>query len=175
MPWARGRTLCEEEKSGDMAAAREKALDLLTGRDFAAEELYERLTRRFAEPAAAAAVAAVQQLGLLDDARYARQKVRSLQLQHKSRRAIAEALRTKGIDKALIGQVLEEAYAPPADADGETADPELAAARALVERQYARKLAAGRDDLVLAALLRRGFAYRTARQAIAAAAKEETN
>ena len=41
----------------------------------------------------------------------------------------------------------------------------------LVRRQYARRLAEGREDLVLAALARRGFSYRTARAALACAAQ----
>lgn len=43
--------------------------------------------------------------------------------------------------------------------DGE--NPELATARALVERQYAAKLAAGKRDQVAAALARRGSATRS--------------
>ena len=52
----------------------------------------------------------------------------------------------------------------PAD-DGE--DPELANARALVERHYAAKLAAGKRDQVAAALARRGFSHSVIRAALA--------
>ena len=45
-------------------------------------------------------------------------------------------------------------------------DPELEAAAALVEGRYRSKLAAGRKDLVVAALARRGFAYPIIKEAI---------
>ena len=50
-------------------------------------------------------------------------------------------------------------------ADGEE-DPDLASARALVERQYARKLAEGKTQQVMAALARRGFSHTVIRAAI---------
>ena len=57
---------------------------------------------------------------------------------------------------------LEEIYAP----DEAGGDPELEAAAALVEGRYRGKLAAGRKDLVVAALARRGFAYPIIKEAI---------
>lgn len=174
MPWQKRRPLAETEKSADAAAAREKALDLLTGRDFACAELYERLCRRFTGQAAAAAIAQVQQLGFLDDEKYAAQKARSLLGQHKSRRAIAETLRRKGLDKAQIDAALAALYEPETDGGAEE-DPEAGAAAALVARHYARKLAEGRQDLVLAALARRGFSYQTARRALALAAEQNND
>lgn len=51
------------------------------------------------------------------------------------------------------------------DEDGE--NPELTAARALVERQYAAKLAAGKRDQVAAALARRGFSHAIIREVLA--------
>ena len=48
--------------------------------------------------------------------------------------------------------------------DGES--PELATARALVERQYAAKLAAGKRDQVAAALARRGFSHAVIREVL---------
>ena len=45
-------------------------------------------------------------------------------------------------------------------------NPELEAAAALVEGRYRGKLAAGRKDLVVAALARRGFAYPIIKEAI---------
>ena len=51
-------------------------------------------------------------------------------------------------------------------ADEAGGDPELEAAAALVEGRYRGKLAAGRKDLVVAALARRGFAYPVIKEAI---------
>ena len=45
-------------------------------------------------------------------------------------------------------------------------DPELEAAAALVEGHYRKKLEAGRRDLVIAALQRRGFSYSVIKEAI---------
>ena len=45
-------------------------------------------------------------------------------------------------------------------------DPELEAAAGLVEGRYRKKLEAGRRDLVVAALMRRGFAYAVIKEAI---------
>jgi regulatory protein len=168
LPWQK-RTL-PAERSADAAAAREKALDLLTGRDFACQELYERLCRRFTEEAAASAVAAMVGLGYLDDARYAAMKARILLAEHKSRRAAADVLRRKGLEKSLIADTLEALYARE---EGEP-DADVLAAAALVKKQYRRKLAEGRADLVIAALARRGFSYGTAKAALAlAGAKPE--
>lgn len=168
MPWKKTRR--PAERSADLAAARSRALDLLTGRDFACQELYDRLTVRFTDQAAAAAVAEMLRLGFLNDEKYAARKASSLLAQHKSRRAIADALRRKGVDKAIIDGALAALFdqAPPEP----EADPEVAAAAALVQRQYARRLAEGRQDLVLAALARRGFPYRVARAALALAQGE---
>lgn len=166
MAWKRPRV--PAEKCADRAAAREKALELLTGQEFSCQSLYQRLCRRFTEQAAAYAVSEMERLGVISDARYAAGRARSLLLQHKSRRAISDALRRKGIDRQLIAETLDALY----EAQPEETDPELEAAAALVRRQYARRLAEGRQDLVLAALARRGFSYRTARAAVAAAMPE---
>ena len=70
--------------------------------------------------------------------------------------------RKMGLDAQQISAALEEAYAP----DEAGGDPELEAAAALVEGRYRGKLAAGRKDLVVAALARRGFAYPVIKEAI---------
>ena len=63
---------------------------------------------------------------------------------------------------------LEEIYAP----DEAGGDPELEAAAALVDSRYRKKLEAGRRDLVVAALQRRGFAYSVIKEAIKRAEEE---
>ena len=142
----RGRPLAEEEKSTDAAKARARAMELLAGQELSSGQLYERLGRKFTQPTAAAVVAEMVE----------RQAVR------KSRRAAAQDLRQKGLDAQQISAALEEAYAP----DEAGGDPELEAAAALVEGRYRGKLAAGRKDLVVAALARRGFAYPVIKEAI---------
>ena len=79
------------------------------------------------------------------------------------------ALRGKGLTDEEIDAALDAAYAP----DETGADPELDAARALAAGPYRAKLAAGRRDLVAAALARRGFPHRVIRQALDEAAEGE--
>ena len=98
----------------------------------------------------------------VDDERYALTRAYGLLAARKSRRAAAQNLRQKGLDAQQISAALEEVYA--LNEAGE--DPELEAAAALVEGRYRSKLAAGRKDLVVAALARRGFAYPVIKEAI---------
>lgn len=166
MAWSYRRK--PEEKCAERTPARDKALELLTGQDFSCQGLYDRLCRRFTDEAAAYAVSEMVRLRYLDDERYARVRARSLLMQHKSRRAIADTLRRKGIDRELIADTLEELY----NEQEPGVDPELEAAQILVQRQYTRRLEEGRQDLVLAALARRGFSYRVARDAVASVTRQ---
>ena len=157
----RGRPLAEEEKSTDAAKARARAMELLAGQELSSGQLYERLGRKFTQPTAAAVVAEMVERQYVDDERYARTRAHDLLAARKSRRAAAQDLRQKGLDAQQISAALEETYAP----DEAGRDPELEAA-ALVEGRYRGKLAAGRKDLVVAALARRGFAYPVIKEAI---------
>ena len=152
----------DAEKCADAAKARARALDALSSREMTSSQLYERLCVRFTEQAAAAAVAEMVELDYVNDDRYAETRAHGLLMARKSRRAAAQNLRQKGLNKQQIDQALESVYAP--DEDGE--DPELEAAAALVESRYRKKLAIGRRDLVVAALQRRGFAYPVIKEAI---------
>ena len=79
---------------------------------------------------------------------------------------LKELLRRRGqpvIDRDTAAEAVEALYAETDDGE----DPELATARALVERQYAAKLAAGKRDQVAAALARRGFSHSIIRAALA--------
>ena len=142
-------------KQSDTRRALDKAMDYLSLRDHAAGELYQKLCRKFDEHSAAYAVARAGELGLLNDADFARRRAAELLRKRKSRREILLDLTATGIDRDTAAE---------AD-DGE--DPELANARALVERHYAAKLAAGKRDQVAAALARRGFSHSVIRAALA--------
>ncbi len=152
----------------DARRALDKAMDHLALRDHAAGELYQKLCRRFDADTAAAAVARAKELGLLDDEGVARRRAAELYARHKSRREILRDLAAKGIDSAAAQAAVGALYQTQ---DGE-ADPELESARALVRRQYARKLAEGRREQVAAALARRGFAHATIRAALQQAQEE---
>ena len=142
----------ELRAKSDSRKAVDKAMDILSLRDHAEGELYRKLCRKFDAHTAAAAVARVKQLGLLNDESFARRRAAELMRKRKSRREILNDLAEKGVDRDLAAAVAEELYDAP---DGE--DPELDAARALVQRQYAARLDAGKRDNVAAALARRGF------------------
>ena len=150
----------ELRKQSDTRKALDKAMDLLSLRDHAAGELYQKLCRKFDGPSAAYAVAKAQELGLLDDAAFARRRAAELLRKRKSRRAILDDLAAKGVDRDTAAEAVEALYAD------EEQDPELTAAAQLVQRHYAAKLAAGRRDQVAAALARRGFSHAVIRQAL---------
>ena len=183
----------ELRKKSETRRALDKAMDYLALRDHAAGELYQKLCRKFDAHSAAYAVARAGELGLLNDSSFARRRAAELLRKRKSRREIlndlsakgidrdtaadvvAELLRkrksrreilndlsAKGIDRDTAAEVVEELFAE--DDDGE--NPELATARALVERQYAAKLAAGKRDQVAAALARRGFSHAVIREVL---------
>lgn len=151
----------ELRKKSETRRALDKAMDYLALRDHAAGELYQKLCRKFDAHSAAYAVARAGELGLLNDAEFARRRAAELLRKRKSRREILNDLSAKGIDRDTAAEVVEELFA---EDDGE--NPELATARALVERQYAAKLAAGKRDQVAAALARRGFSHAVIREVL---------
>ena len=153
--------VAELRRKSDARRALDKAMDLLALRDHAAGELYAKLCRRFDPHTAAAAVARVGELGLLNDAGFARRRAAELLRKRKSRREILQDLAAKGIDR----ETAADALAALMPADGEE-DPDLASAQALVERQYARKPAKGKTRQVMAALARRGFSHAVIRAAV---------
>ena len=153
----------ELRKQSDTRRALDKAMDYLSLRDHASGELYQKLCRKFDEHSADYAVARAGELGLLDDAGFARRRAAELLRKRKSRREILRDLAAKGIDRDTAAQAVEALY----DAAPEGEDPELATARALVERQYAAKLAAGKREQVAAALARRGFSHAVIREVLA--------
>lgn len=162
------RPKAEEEKCADPAKARSRAVELLSARELSSGLLYERLCNSYTEQAAAFAVAEMVELDYVNDDRYAQTRAHGLLAARKSRRAAAQNLRQKGLSAQQIEQALESVYAP--DEDGES--PELEAATALVNSRYRTKLASGRRDLVIAALMRRGFGYPVVKEAVRRAEEE---
>lgn len=161
-PVEEGETLAPEELealrlSSDTRKAKDKALTYLSTRSYGSMELFEKLAAKFDEHSAAAAVARMNELGLLDDESFARRKAAALKERNKSRREAARQLAEKGLEKDLIETVLEEVYR-----EGDEEESLLA----LIEKQYARKLEQGKRDTVWAALCRRGFAPGRVRAAL---------
>lgn len=155
----------ELRKKSDTRRALDKAMDFLALRDHAAGELYDKLCRKFDPHSAATAVARVGELGLLNDEDFARRRAAELLRKRKSRREILLDLNKKGIDRDTAAAVVEAL-------GDEEEDPDLASARALVQRQYASRLAQGKEPQVAAALARRGFSHAVIRTVLAEARDE---
>ena len=162
--------LDELRRQSDTRKAVDRALDILALRDHAAGELYQKLCRKFDPHTAAAAVAKTGELGLLDDAGFARRRAAELLRKRKSRREILQDLAAKGVDRETAAAAVEALR--PEDAAEAGEDPDLASARALVARQYARKLAEGKTQQVMAALARRGFSHSVIKAAVGEAVEE---
>jgi regulatory protein len=149
--------------------AREICLRLLTDRARTRQELASALARKGVPPEAAAEVLdRFGEVGLIDDAAFAGQWVRSRHV-HRGlgRRAIAVELRRKGVADAVAGEAL-------AEVDAESEDRR---ARELVDRKL-RSLAIGTPDQrataarrLVGMLARKGYgagtAYRVVRAALA--------
>ena len=99
------------QTKSDTRKAVDKAMDLLALRDHAAGELYQKLCRSFDPHSAAAAVAKMQELNLLDDAGFARRRAAELLRKRKSRRAILDDLHAKGIDRGTAAEAVEALFA----------------------------------------------------------------
>ncbi len=144
--------------------AREKALYLLSMRDHSRVELERKL--RDGDNAAEAADAAehMEELGLVDDARYAERLARDLRLRKsRSRRQTIQELRLRGVDRELA----EEAADAVDTTDFEQALALLRKKRYNILDTEDRRRAAGM-------LMRRGFDGGTTRRAIEAVMQDES-
>ena len=87
------------KEQSDTRKAKDKALGYLSLRDHASGELYDKLCRKFDARSAAAAVAEMQRLGLINDENFARHRAKYLADQNRSPREIRRRLAEKGIDR----------------------------------------------------------------------------
>lgn len=150
-----GREISDEHlkevvDASNLKRCKDKAMWLLSYRDYSRKELFEKLKKDFGEDAAAAAIARCEELGLLDDERFARRLSADLfRLKHLSKNGVRQKLIQKGVDRDLIDAVLEEF-----DVDEEEQIKEI------IERKYARALTdeKGRRR-AFSALQRMGYSY----------------
>lgn len=151
-------TSCPPPSTSEAATREEQAraycLRLLTARARTRAELAERLTKRgYCDDVSERVLDRLAQVGLIDDADFAAQWVRSRRIHAgKGKRALAAELRTKGVDNDVITAAL-------ADID---AGAERDRAEQLVADKLRReKLADGDDTKVLRRLVgmlaRRGY------------------
>ncbi len=134
----------------DRKRCKDKAMWLISFRDHSRKELLDKLKRDYPEDVAEAAVARMEELGLVDDSRYARRYTADLiHLKRLSIRGVRQKLYEKGIDRDLIDEILEE-----------TEIDEEAQIRAVIEKKYARNLNDEKSRRrAVSALQRLGFGY----------------
>lgn len=148
------RTLREE---GDARRAERKAMRLLALRAHSRGELERKLARSFPREAAARAARRMEELGLVDDAEYARALARELY----ARKGFAEErvrleLLRRGIGREAAARAAAEARPDPAGG-----------ARRVLERKYARALGDEKGRRRAAAALRRlGYRWEEIRGAL---------
>lgn len=109
-----GREITDEElrdiiDQSNERRAKEKALRLISYRDHSKKELLDKVRRTSDEDSAEKAVERMEELGLVDDERFARRYAEQLiGSKHMSERGAVIALSQKGIDRELAEQIIEE-------------------------------------------------------------------
>ena len=148
----------------DARRAKEKALYLLEHRNHSKRELTEKIARTAASwEAAEAAAGQMEELGLVDDQAYARDRAREMFLRKRwGPLRVKQELRRKGIDGELIEELLEEYR--QRDEGGLVAEN----VRAVLETKYSgwREHEKQRRR-AFAALQRRGYSYEEIREGMA--------
>lgn len=155
-----GEELAALQYESELQSAKSRALGLLSGQDYTAQQIFLKLTKKYDEEISAAAVARMQELGLIDDERYADRCARDLvNIKHFAPRRVKQELRRRGISDEDIEAALEQFL---------ECDPRFEIARA-VQRRF-RKLE--REDeksvaRVFSALVRLGYQYDDIRYVLA--------
>jgi regulatory protein len=128
-------------------------LRLLTGRSRTRAELTGQLTKRgYPDEVIDTVLDRLAVVGLVDDAEFANQWIRSRARTGKGNRALIAELKTKGVDDEVIASVLDE---------GDIDDERIRAER-LIEQKLRRELLDGNDDTkimrrLVGMLARRGY------------------
>ncbi len=115
--------------------AKEKALYLIEYRSRTKRELYDKLIVLFGESATKRAIERLEELGLIDDEKYAREYAEVL-LDKKgfSRQRAEFELMKKGIDKDMIEEILDELEPEPVEQ-----------IKKLLQTKFARRLSNEKD------------------------------
>ncbi len=146
----------------DTRKAKDQALRFLARRPYGEMELYEKLCRKHDEYSAAAAVASMAEMQLLDDGQFAKERAEALARKGKSKRAIIQALQEQGIQAQLAMETVH---------DLELDETDLAIQ--ILRKSYTDKLNAGKKQAVMAALARRGFCYSNIKEALETVLEEQ--
>ena len=157
-----GYTLDDDElkeliEKSDYRRAKEKALYLISGRDYSKKQLMDKIKKDSSEETAEEVCERMEELGLLNDENYARRLAHDLiYLKKLSVKGAKYKLMEKGIDRELCDEILEEFEVDPVEQLTE-----------LIERKYADKL----DDekgrrRTIAALQRLGYSWSDIKSAL---------
>lgn len=159
------QALEELRRQSELKTAKEKALSLLGHSSRTKKQLYERLARHADEEAAEAATRRMEELGLVDDADYARRFANDmLHLKNWAPRRVAQELRRKGVDAETVESCLEEL----ADFDP------VEKITGIIQRKYLPLLGEQKGrNRAINALLRLGYDYEDIRSALRRIEQEE--
>ena len=127
--------LYELLEASKVSRAKEKALYLIEYRSRTRKEIYDKLLPLYGENAAESAIERLEELGLIDDEKYAREYAQQLiERKHYSRERAAFELMKKGIDKYTAEEALDELEADPVEQ-----------ITILLETKYSRRLSNDKD------------------------------
>lgn len=148
--------LLKLKKQSDEERAKSRALWYLSRGDHSKKALLEKLYRNFPQDASLKAVERMEELGLIDDLRYATNVASALSSANTSDREIVRKLFAKGVPSELAKQVVSELESDSS-----------AQIRQLLEKKYSRRLI-DEDGVrkVYAALIRKGFSHSDVRAAL---------
>ncbi|MBQ2266148.1 MAG: regulatory protein RecX [Clostridia bacterium] len=137
--------------------AKSRAVWYLDRKDRTANELYKKLCQAgFDQKASAQVIARLQEVGLIDDRRFAENYRDRLLRDNVSKREMLNKLFQKGVPYDLAKEVLS---------DLEVSEEEQI--KALIDKKYRTKLSAENGaEKVFAALVRKGFSYGAVRQVL---------
>lgn len=168
-PYKVGSSLSEEElkslldESGKRRA-KEKALYLLSLRDYSRAELERKLQPEAGAQTAAETAARMEELGLLDDEAYAERLARELiGRRHYPRRRACQELCARGIGGETARAAVEKV-----DSD------DVRQALALIRKKYYNRLNEETRPKTMAALARFGFSGEVIRRAVEEFTEQET-
>ena len=152
-----------EEKLNDLVfqsqyqRAKSRAVWYLDRKDRTAKDLYNKLCLAgFDKKAVAKVIARLQEVGLIDDRRFAENYASRLMEGNVSKREALQKMLQKGVPYDMAKDVLAEC-----DSD------EGAQIEALINKKYRTKLMSyGGKEKVYAALIRKGFSYEAVKNAL---------
>ena len=138
--------------------AKSRAMWYLSRSDCSRATLIEKLSKAFPEYASETAADRMEELGFLNDEKYARHKFERILAERKVSVGVAkQMLRLEGIDRELIDIIAEEIDVDPIEPIVE-----------LIEKKYKHKLGGyEQNKKVIAALMRKGHKYPDIKEALA--------